>query len=406
MTSAIFYFQVHQPFRLRHYRFFDIGHHDHYFNDESNATIMRRVAQKCYLPMNRVIAELIDRHEGHFRCAYSITSTALAQMEMWAPEALESFVALARTGCVEILGETSHHSLASLYEKEEFRAQVQAHSADILRIFGCRPRVFRNTELVLNNTVAKWAEELGFQAILGEGADHLLAWRSPHQVYRPEGTQKIKALLRSYRLSDDIAFRFSNRAWAHWPLSADRFANWLHELGESERFVGLYMDYETFGEHQWEDTGIFEFMRHLPQAVLRHPRFSFKTPSQAAAGIDPIARIDIPHSTSWADAERDMTAWLGNDMQRAATKALYELAPIARAAAELGRADILQNWRRLSTSDHVYYMCTKFDQDGDVHKYFSPHDSPHEAFIAFMNAIDDLGRRAKAVVGDGWKQSA
>ena len=207
-------------------------------------------------------------------------------------------------------------------------------------------------------------------------------------------------------MSDDIAFRFGNRAWESYPLKAETFASWVHDHHGDGETVNLFMDYETFGEHQWEDTGIFDFMRHMPEAILRNPRFSFRTPSQAAAAIDPIARIDIPRPTSWADAERDMTAWLGNDMQRAAARALYELAPLARAAGKLGRNDILENWRKLSTSDHVYYMCTKFDQDGDVHKYFSPHESPHEAFIAFMNAVDDLGRRAKDVVGDNLPISA
>jgi alpha-amylase len=387
-----FYFQVHQPFRLRRYTFFDIGHHDAYFDDAENARIVQRVAAKCYVPMNALLAKLIERFEGRFRCAFSVSGTALEQMETWAPEALASFQKLSATGCVEFLCETSHHSLAFLGDMQEFDAQVRDQAARVKRLFGRAPTTFRNTELVVDNRVARRAEELGFKAILGEGADQLLGWRSAHRVYRPQSCERIKLLLRSYKLSDDIAFRFSNRGWSEWPLRAERFAEWIHALPAEDEFVGLFMDFETFGEHQWAETGIFRFMEHLPEKILANPRFTFRTPSEIAAELDAVARLDIPHPVSWADAERDLTAWLGNPMQHAAHEALYGLANAARELSAT-HPKLYANWRRLTTSDHVYYMCTKWFSDGDVHKYFSPYSSPHDAFIAFMNVLDDLARR-------------
>jgi alpha-amylase len=391
MTNVVFYFQVHQPFRLRRYTFFDIGVHHDYFDDAENQRILRRVAEKCYLPMNALLLEQALAHQGRFRFAFSISGTALDQMEMWAPDVLDSFVALARTGYVEFLTETSHHSLAFLKDPAEFDRQVLQHAVRIERLFGQPPATFRNTELIVSNEIARRAEQLGFRGILGEGADHLLGWRSPHRVYRPEGTDSIKLLLRSYRLSDDIAFRFSNRAWAEWPLPAERFARWVHTLPEEEDYVGLFMDYETFGEHQWSDTGIFDFMRHLPGALLAEPHVRFLTPAEALDEADPVGRLDIPYLVSWADTERDLTAWLGNPMQYAALDALYTVGERVMAT---GDESLVATWRRLTTSDHLYYMCTKWFADGDVHKYFSPYDSPHDAFIAFMNVLDDLRRRA------------
>ncbi len=401
MTGIVFYFQVHQPFRLRRYTFFDIGRNDRYFDEVENERLVKRVAQKCYLPMNALLLKLIEEFKGDFRCAFSLTGCILDQLEAWSPETLDSFKRLAATGCVEFLAETSQHSLAFLRDWEEFSAQVLEHADRIESLFGRRPVTFRNTELICDNRIARKAEELGFESILGEGADHLLGWRSPHRVYRPEGCERIKLLLRSYRFSDDIAFRFSNRAWSQWPLTAEKFAGWLGALPAEDQYVGLFMDYETFGEHQWADTGIFEFMRWLPREILKNPRFRFLTPAETAAEFDPVARLDMPHPVSWADLERDLTAWLGNHMQRAAHEAVYELAPVVKRAAAAGRVDLLRSWRRLTTSDHVYYMCTKWFTDGDVHKYFSPYASPHDAFIAFMNVLDDLGRRAAAAAGAG-----
>lgn len=393
MTSLVFYFQVHQPHRLRRYRFFDIGRSEDYFDDAENKRILERVAHKCYLPMNALLLRAVEAHQGRFRCSFSVSGTALEQMERWSPETLESFKRLARTGCVEFLCETSHHSLSALGDEREFREQVKNQSERIEALFGRKPTAFRNTELILSNRIARLAEELGFEAILGEGADHLLGWRSPHRVYRPEGSERIKLLLRSYKLSDDIAFRFSNRAWSEWPLRSEKFASWVHGLPEEDRFVGLFMDFETFGEHQWADTGIFHFMEALPGAVLAHPRFRFETPSEVARSTDPSARLDIPHPVSWADAERDLTAWLDNAMQRGAHEAVYQLASLVRGLAERGDPEPLEVWRKLTTSDHFYYMCVKFFSDGDVHKYFSPYATPHDAYITLANVLADFRAR-------------
>jgi alpha-amylase len=383
--------------RLRRYTFFDIGARDDYFDDDENQRIIERIAEKCYLPMNALLEDLIERHEGRFRCAFSISGTALQQMERWSEASLASFRRLAATGCVEFLAETSHHSLAALADRREFMQQVQNHAERITRTFGTRPTTFRNTELVVTNEIARMAEKLGFRGLLGEGADHLLGWRSAHRLYRPEGCERIKLLLRSYRLSDDIAFRFSNRAWSEWPLTAEKFARWVHTAPAEDAAIGLFMDYETFGEHQWRDTGIFDFMAHLPGAILGDPRFEFATPAEVFARHDAHGRLDIPHPVSWADTERDLSAWLGNPMQEAAHEAIYELADLARSAERHGRPGLAEQWRRLTTSDHLYYMCVKHFSDGDVHRYFSPYASPHDAFIATMNVLDDLGRRLEDV---------
>jgi alpha-amylase len=390
VTAIVLYFHVHQPFRLRNYTFFDIGADDRWFDDAQNERIARRVAERCYVPMNALLTRLVQRTDGAFRCALSISGTALDQMERWAPKALRSFRALVATGSVEIVSETSHHSLAFLTDAREFRAQVESHTARLEALFRVRPRTFRNTELVFDDDVARTAEELGFTTMLGEGADHVLGARSAHRVYRPAGCRKMRLLLRDYRLSDDIAFRFTNRAWPEWPLTPAKFAGWLADTPEDSEQIGVFMDYETAGEHQWAETGIFEFMEHLPDAVARSSRLSFATPSEAAAAAVDVLPIEVPRPVSWADAERDLSAWLGNEMQRAAHDALYALLPEVRRD---GRETMIERWRKLSASDHVYYMCTKFAGDGDVHGYFSPYATPHDAFIAFMNVIDDFARR-------------
>jgi alpha-amylase len=392
VTAIVLYFHVHQPFRLRRYTFFDIGADDRWFDDAENERIARRVAERCYVPMNALLTRLVHRTDGAFRCSLSITGTALDQLERWAPKALKSFKELVATGCVELVSETSHHSLAFLTDADEFRAQVTSHTERLESLFGRRPRTFRNTELVFDNDVAKAAEDMGFVAMLGEGADHVLGMRSAHRVYRPSGCRKIKLLLRDYRFSDDIAFRFTNRSWPEWPLTPSKFAGWLADTPGDSAQIGLFMDYETAGEHQWADTGIFEFMENLPDAVAKSPRLSFATPPEVAKSALEWTKVDVPRPVSWADAERDLSAWLGNDMQRSAHDALYALLPRVRRAAGT-KGDWLEKWRKLSASDHVYYMCTKFASDGAVHSYFSPYANPHDAYIAFMNVIDDFSRR-------------
>jgi len=392
MASVCFYFQVHQPYRLRHYTIFDSG--NDYFDTHKNAEICRKVAKKCYLPANRLFLDLIRQHHGQFKISYSLTGVLLEQLKEYAPKVLDSFHALADTGCVEFLCETYHHSLSYLYSPREFAEQVQAHRQLMYDLFGQTPRVFRNTELIYNNSIAQAVERIGgFDAILAEGADHILGYRSPNYVYRPPNCSKLKLLLKNYRLSDDIAFRFSNRGWSEWPLGADKFAQWINAVNGNGYVVNLFIDYETFGEHQWEDTGIFEFLRHLPVEVLKHPDNDFKTPSEAAAAYEAVDAVDVPYYVSWADIERDLSAWLGNAMQHSAIRELYRLESTVKAS---GDPDLLERWRKLQTSDHLYYMCTKWFADGDVHKYFNPYDSPYDSYINYMNVLDNLRLRIGA----------
>lgn len=393
MPAVCFYFQVHQPRRVKRYRIFDIGRDKNYFNDSSegnlnNRRIVEKVAKKCYLPANAVMLELLNRHP-EFKISYSLSGIFLDQLEEYAPEVLESFQRLVATGCVELLSETYYHSLASLFSPDEFRAQVDLHREKVQKLFGVTPRVFRNTELIYNNDIAKQVAAMGYSAMLTEGADHILGWRSPNFVYEATSAP-IKLLLKNYRLSDDIAFRFSSRDWSEWPLSAPKFAEWVNAVNGNGETVNLFMDYETFGEHQWEDTGIFDFLHALPVEILKHPDNSFATPSEIAARCTPVASLDVPHTISWADVERDLSAWLSNDMQKEASRSVYALEKSVKA---LRDEEILRDWRRLLTSDHFYYMCTKWWNDGDVHKYFSPYASPYEAFIHFMNTVHDMALR-------------
>jgi alpha-amylase len=392
MASVCFYFQAHQPYRLRRYSVFDTD--NRYFDDYKNAEVCRKVAHKCYLPANRVMLELIEKFQGKFKISYSITGVLLEQLEAYAPEVMSTFHALARTGCVEFLAETYYHSLSFLYSREEFAKQVRMQQKLIGDLFGQKPTVFRNTELIYNNDLAHFVKDLGFTAAVCEGADHILGFRSPNYVYRPPGVQGLKLLLKNYRLSDDIAFRFSNRGWAEWPLTAPKFARWVSDVNGNGYVVNLFMDYETLGEHQWEDTGIFDFLRHLPGEILQHPDNNFKTPSEVAASYEAVGEIDVPHMISWADTERDLSAWLGNAMQSNALHELYRMEKMVKQAED---PQILTDWRKLQTSDHFYYMCTKWFADGDVHKYFNPYDSPYDSYINFMNVLDNLRSRCRRV---------
>ncbi len=394
MPSVCFYFQVHQPLRVRKYRVFDVGKDSPYFNDASgtsldNKAIVEKVAKKCYLPANATLLENIKNHPD-FKASFSISGIALEQFERFYPEVIDSFKRLVDTGNVEILSETYYHSLSSIYSKEEFETQVRMHRKKVKDLFGVTPTVFRNTELIYSNEIAKMAEDMGYTAILAEGADHVLGWRSPTFLYKPTGTSNIKLLLKHYRLSDDIAFRFSSREWKEFPLTAPKFADWVESHNGNGDVINLFMDYETFGEHQWEDTGIFEFLRHLPKEILSKKDSRFVTPREAALMYDAKAELDVPYYVSWADTERDLSAWRSNDLQNEALDAIYEL---GKEIVHVDDPRLLEDWRRLQTSDHFYYMCTKWWSDGDVHKYFSPYESPYEAFIAYMNVIQDMRLR-------------
>lgn len=394
MVSICFYFQVHQPFRVKDYRVFDIGNDSNYFNDNSdrsinNRKILNKVAGKCYLPTNAIMLELLNKHP-EFKISFSFSGVFLDQLEEFSPETLESFQKLIATGRAEVLEETYHHSLSFLYSPDEFRKQVTMHREKIQQLFGVTPTIFRNTELIYNNALACEVAKMGYKGILAEGADHVLGWRSPNFLYKPQGTENIKILLKNYRLSDDIAFRFSSKDWADFPLTAQKFAKWANQVNGNGHIVNLFMDYETFGEHQWEDTGIFNFLRHLPEEIYKYPDNDFVTPSEAIERYDAVSELDVHNFMSWADVERDLSAWLSNPMQHDAIQSIYKLEQEVLATND---NKIIEDWRRLQTSDHFYYMCTKWFNDGDVHKYFNPYNTPYEAFIAYMNALQDLKLR-------------
>ncbi|MCE2929447.1 MAG: glycoside hydrolase family 57 protein [Candidatus Caenarcaniphilales bacterium] len=387
MPSICFYFQVHQPKRLRKYTIFDINNSHFYEDEEANAGIMRKVASKCYLPTNQMMLDLIKMHEGRFRISYSISGVAIEQMKKYSPETLDSFRRLVDTGCVEILSETYYHSLSFLKSTEEFKKQIQQHRDLIKQEFGYDTNVFRNTELIYSNDIAKIAEELGFKAILAEGVEKILDWRSANFVYQPSNCNDIKVLLRNYQLSDDIAFRFSNRGWKEFPLKAERFTSWVHDLDSNAETINLFMDYETFGEHQWTETGIFEFMKVLPGFIMKHSSFSFSTPSETIQRYSVREKLNVPYYVSWADTERDLSAWVGNNIQDDALENVFRLEQQVYATAN---QDLINTWRALQTSDHFYYMCTKWFADGDVHKYFNPYESPYEAYINYQNVLRDF----------------
>lgn len=394
MSKAIvLYLHVHQPYRIRHYTVFDAGTDTNYFDaiydaKTNNERIIHKVAEKSYIPTNKKLLELLERHP-EFKISLSITGTVLEQFEKYSPATLKSFQDLVATGRVEIVGETYHHSLAFFYSLAEFEMQVTMHRQKVEQLFNQTPKVFRNTELSYNNDLAYWADRAGYKAILSEGWDPVLGWRSPNFVYRPTYTNQIKLLMKNYKLSDDIAFRFGDRDWAEWPLTAEKFTHWLTETGEATNF-NLFMDYETFGEHQWSESGIFDFLEHLPASWLQTEGHTFMTVSEAADAFDPVDQIDTPQTTTWADTERDLSAWTGNPMQKQALEALYGLQTNVIKSGDL---TLIEDWRKLQTSDHFYYMCTKWFNDGDIHAYFSPYDTPYEAFMNFMNSFHNMKLR-------------
>ena len=391
--AIVLYLHAHKPFRIGHFSTFDIGENKNYFDEPNdmranNRAVLDKVIQKSYIPTNRKLLELIQQHP-EFKISLSITGTLIEQLEKWSPLTLESFKELVATDKVEIVGETYHHSLAFFYSLAEFNNQVQMHRDKIWEVFGKKPTVFRNTELSYNNDLAVWADRAGYKAVLAEGWDPILQWRSPNYVYRPVGTQTLKLLLKNYKLSDDIAFRFGDQNWESWPLTADKYAHWLNAIDNGTN-INLFMDYETFGEHQWKESGIFDFLSHFPGEWLKNENNTFMTASEAVDSYDAVDTIDTPYTTTWADTERDLSAWLGNPMQQQAIEALYGLSEKILSSNDWA---LIEDWRKLQTSDHFYYMCTKWFNDGDIHAYFSPYDSPYIAFMNFMNTWHDLRYR-------------
>lgn len=395
MKSVCLYFQIHQPFRYRKYRFFDIGNDHYYYDDYANETILRKVANNCYLPANKVLLEQLKKHKGKFKVALSISGIALEQFELYAPEVLHSFQELAETGYVEFLSETYSHSLVSLFDGESFEKQVKDHDDKIEAYFGQRPTVFRNTEMIYSDEIGDRVYKMGFKAMLTEGAKHVLGWKSPNFLYCNAINPRLKVLMRNYKLSDDISFRFSNKAWNEYPLTAEKFLKWMSALDKNEEMLNLFMDYETFGEHQTADSGILNFLKSLPEVILKHGSFSFDTPSEIIEKYQPISAVHVPHPISWADEERDLSAWLGNELQEEAFGKLYDLKERMLRCPD---PVMIKDWNYLQISDHFYYMCTKFFSDGEVHKYFNPYASPYEAFINYMNVLSDFRIRLNALV--------
>lgn len=394
MSSVCFYFQVHQPYRLNQYRVFDIGDNRDYFSTQqdqpwNNQQVFNKVAEECYLKTNDLLYSLLEDYQD-FRLSFSLSGVFLDQAEEFNPEVLASFKNLISHPRVEILTETYYHSLSFLYSIQEFKRQIKLHHQKINRIFGESPQVFRNTELIYNDQIAQIADELGFNTVLAEGAPQLLNWRSPNFVYKPKDLD-LKLLLKNFQLSDDIAFRFSRSDWGEFPLTAGKFARWIDRSSLEGEVVNLFMDYETFGEHQWEDTGIFNFLEHLPSHVLDQGH-QFLTPSQLSQQHDPRGELSISDYVSWADIDRDLSAWCENELQQQALEEVYTL---EEQVLDCNDDDIKKDWRKLQISDHFYYMCTKWFEDGDVHAYFNPYDSPYDAFIIYMNVLRDLKHRIK-----------
>ncbi len=400
--SLCLYFQVHQPNRLRLYRFFDIGCDSNYYDDFTNRAILDRIAQRCYLPMNALMLELIKKHNGAFKICYSLSGVVIEQFEKYAPEVLESFRELADTGCVEFLSETYSHSLSSLISEKEFKSQVKEHAAVIRKHFGVKPTTFRNTELIYSDKIGEVVSKMGYNAMLTEGAKHILGWKSPNYIYTNAINPKLKLLLKNFSLSDDIAFRFSDQSNPVWPITSDKYTSWLNENCAQDDVINLFMDYETFGEHQPASSGIFAFMGALVNEVIQQGVFKFRTPCEVAKVHQPKAPLHVPFAISWADEERDTSAWVGNELQNEAFNKLYELEKAVLACKD---QDLLSDFRRLQESDHFYYMCTKFFSDGAIHKYFNPYETPYEAFINYMNVLSDFQIRVKETQKEKKKKS-
>ncbi len=395
MKSICLFFQVHQPFRHRRYRFFDIGNDHYYYDDYTNETILRKVAEKSYLPTNELLLKLADKLEGKFKVSFSITGTALEQFELYAPEVIGSFKKLAKTGCVEFLSETYSHSLSSLKDRDIFEKQVKLHDDRIFGLFGHKPQIFRNTEMIYSDEIGAQIAEMGYKGILTEGAKHILGWKSPNFLYVNAINPRLKVLMRNFKLSDDISFRFSNREWSEFPLTAEKFVSWLEKMDEKEEVVNIFLSYESFGERQTKESGIFNFFENLAGQIVNNHNLKFATPSEVVEELQPVSMVNVPHPISWADEERDLTAWLGNGMQKEAFEKLYELRHRMEKCSD---PELVKDWNYLQISDHFYYMSTKYYSHGGNQNNVNPFDTPYEAFINYMNVLSDFKIRLNSYV--------
>ena len=395
MKSVCLNFQIHQPFRYRKYRFFDIGNDAYYYDDFANETFLRKVADQCYLPANKIILEQIRKHKGKFKVTYSLSGVVIDQFKLYAPEVIDSFAELAATGCVEFLSETYANSLVSLADDKLFESQVKAHDVLIEELFGYHPKVFRNTELIYSDELGDLVQRMGYEAMITEGAKHILGWKSPNYLYCNALNPRLKVLMRNFRFSDDLSFRFSNKGWNEFPLTAEKYAGWMAKLPKEEEIITIFINYETFGQLHPKSSGIFDFLENLPGAILKTGKLNFTTPSEAVSNLQPVSAIHVPYPISWADEERDLSAWLGNELQKEAFDKLYQLKDRMNFCTD---KTMLKDWDYLQTNDHFYYMCTKFFSDGEVHKHFNPYSTPYEAFINYMNVLSDFKIRLNAIV--------
>ena len=395
MKTICLNFQIHQPFRYRKYRFFDIGVDSYYYDDYANETIMRKIADNCYLPANHILLKQINKSKGKFKVSFSISGVALDQFRLYAPEVIDSFKELAVTGAVEFLSGTYANSLTSLVDEQLFTEQVKAHDDQIEELFQQKPKVFRNTELIYSDELGDLVYRMGFEIILTEGAKHILGWKSPNYLYCNALNPRQKVLMRNYRLSDDLSFRFSNSTWNEYPLTASKMTSWLVDLPKKEEIVNIFVNYETFGEIQKKNTGIFDFLDSLPEMILKSKELTFSTPSEAVKALQPVSAVHVLHPISWADEERDLSAWLGNELQKEAFQHLYALRERVKKCTD---PQLLKDWTYLQSNDHLYYMCTKFFSDGEVHKFFNPYGNPYEAFINYMNVLSDFTLRLNILV--------
>ncbi len=399
MKTICIYFQLHQPVRLRRYRFFDIGKDHYYYDDYLNESTLSRLAKSSYLPANKMLLELIKKHPGKFFVSFSISATMIDQMELYCPDVIDSFKLLAKTGQVEFLAETNAHSLVSLKDPEEFNRQVAQHVKVIERLFGQTPTTFRNTELIYSDMLGADIAQMGFKTVLAEGAKQVLGWKSPNYLYCNAIEPRLKVMLKNFVLSDDIAFKFGNQSWSEWPLTAEKYLGWLENLSPKEELVNLFMNYETLGENQRKETGIFDFFKALVDLSIRHNKMQFSTPAKISALLQPISAAHVPLPTSWADEERDLSAWLGNEMQNEAIDKLYQLTPLVNQCTDVA---LLKDWQYLQASDHFYYMSTKFFSSGVSKVYQNPYDTPYDAFINYMNVLSDFAIQLKhAINGNG-----
>ncbi len=396
MKTICFYFQIHQPYRLKRYRFFNIGKDHYYYDDYSNEDILQQIAQRSYIPANRMMLDLVNTYKGKFKFAISVSGVALDQMEVYAPEVIDGLKELSRTGSVEFLAETYAHSLSSLSDPAEFEEQVKAQKEKIKLLFDQEPKVLRNTEMIYSDDIANMAYNMGFTKMVAEGAKHVLSWRSPNYVYKSEAQPNMKLLLRNTQFSDDLSIRFNDYSWKEYPLTADKYASWIANTSPEEEIFNIFLNYETFGNLQPSHSGIFEFMKALPKFAFEKG-ITFSTPSEIMDTHKPVGSISVPNAMSWSDEERDLSRWMGNTLQKSAFNTLYEVSERVRLTND---RRLKQDWDYLQSSDHFYYMSTKHFYDGSTHSKFSPYESPYDAFNNYMNVLSDFIGRVKAQYPD------